>query len=180
MTSKVWTVGMISLGVIVACSSEKPGTGDPNVVDAASDAAGGADVGSGCALLASPLAHRSEAVTCPATASPDAAIVDQCLTDDQCATDTACACASEFHGNAIHTNQCVPAQCRVDSDCGAAGTCSPSSSGHCGSLTGLFCHTPADTCASNADCCGDSSRPLCGYQAELGHWACQAVIVCNG
>lgn len=106
--------------------------------------------------------------------------LDQCLTDTDCASGMACGCAAEFHGNAFHTNACVSSQCRVDSDCGQGGACSPSYSGYCGSLTGYYCHSPADTCAANADCNCDPARPLCRYQATLGHWSCQAIIICNG
>jgi hypothetical protein len=45
-------------------------------------------------------------------------------------------------------------------------------------LAGYYCHGPADDCQSDTDCCG--STPACRYQPALGHWACQAVVVCNG
>jgi hypothetical protein len=45
-------------------------------------------------------------------------------------------------------------------------------------LTGFFCHSAEDTCNTDSDCC--SSTPACRFQSELGHWACQAVMVCNG
>src|SRR5207342_512579 len=92
--------------------------------------------------------NRPVAVACAASGLPG---TDQCMTDDDCAAGTACGCATQFRGNAIHTNTCVQAQCRVDSDCGPGGTCSPSESGYCSSLTGYFCHKPTDTCVTDAD-----------------------------
>jgi len=103
---------------------------------------------------------------------------DQCLVDADCASGQACRCSNQQRGNALGGNSCVPTGCRVDADCGPRGTCSPDTSGHCGSLGGDQCHSAADACNSDADCCG--STPRCGYQPELGHWACAAIIVCNG
>jgi hypothetical protein len=105
--------------------------------------------------------------------------IDQCLTDSECPSGQACGCASEFGGNAIHTNACVPAQCRIDSDCGrSVGICSPAK-GYCGGLLGYYCHAAGDACITDADCC-DNSAPSCQYQPMLGHFACQAAIGCNG
>jgi hypothetical protein len=106
---------------------------------------------------------------------------DQCLTDTDCPTGQACGCASQFGGNAIHYNRCVPAQCRQNSDCGTGGICSPSNGAYCSSLTGYYCHSPADTCTTNADCCnGNLSSSECLYSEALGHFACQAQVVCSG
>jgi hypothetical protein len=106
--------------------------------------------------------------------------VDQCVTDANCPSGQACGCANMFGGNAIHANACVEAACRVDADCAAlgSGVCSPSRGARCGGLTGYQCHSPADDCQSDADCCGD--KPACRYQTPLGHWACEAISVCNG
>ena len=105
--------------------------------------------------------------------------IDACLTDSDCPTGQACGCANQFGGNAIHTNACVAARCRVDADCGrSVGICSPAKGG-CGSLTGYYCHSGADTCITDADCC-DPGTPSCQYQPTLGHFACQASVGCNG
>jgi hypothetical protein len=105
--------------------------------------------------------------------------LDQCLTDSDCPSGQACGCAGQFGGNAIHTNACVPAQCRVNSDCDrSVGICSPTK-GYCGNLLGYYCHTAEDSCITDADCC-DQSIPSCQYQPSLGHFACQAAIGCNG
>ena len=105
---------------------------------------------------------------------------DECHLDTDCSSGFACACAAGYYGgNAIHGNPCVPAQCRIDADCKTpGGTCAPSFSGRCGALSGYYCHSPADTCNTDADCCG--STPNCSYQPTLGHWACQSFTVCNG
>jgi len=104
--------------------------------------------------------------------------LDQCLTDSDCAAGTACQCSNTFRGNARSGNACVPTGCRVDADCGPGGACSPDTSGRCGSVSGFHCHTAADTCHSDSDCCG--TTPKCAYQAEVGDWECIAVIACNG
>jgi hypothetical protein len=104
---------------------------------------------------------------------------DQCLSDSDCPSGQACGCATQFAGNAFHTNRCVPSNCRVDSDCGENGFCSDTSSGYCGSFSGFYCHTPADQCHTDADC-SSVSTPTCSYQPMLGYWACQAHSVCTG
>ncbi len=104
---------------------------------------------------------------------------DACLTDSDCPTGEACGCSSDFGGNAIHTNTCIPAQCRIDSDCGPGGICSPYRSDFCNSLSGYYCHSAADECTTNANCC-DPDKPSCKYQPTLGHFACEAVTACNG
>jgi Cys-rich repeat protein len=104
---------------------------------------------------------------------------DACINDSDCPSGQACGCAADYYGgNAQHPNLCFPAQCRVDADCPAGGVCEPSYGGPCGGLTGFFCHSASDTCNSSSDCCGNLSA--CLYQPELGHWACQAVMVCSG
>jgi hypothetical protein len=105
---------------------------------------------------------------------------DGCLSDDDCAAGAACVCRGGLRGQ----NVCFPATCRVDSDCGPGGVCSfsgflescplgygPSCEvGGC-ATEGFYCHTAADTCLTNSDCCGSTE---CEYQPTLGHWACQA------
>jgi hypothetical protein len=118
---------------------------------------------------------RPQSVTCAASAGDD-----QCLTDGDCPTGMACACSNELSGVGAPANTCLAAQCRVDADCGSHYACSPSGSGHCGSVTGLFCHSLRDTCTTNADCCSESSAGACVYQPALGFFACQAPIPCVG
>lgn len=138
----------------------------------------GPDAGSiSCATTAD---CQAAAVDLPWLCYQGMCIVDQCLTDGDCTNGMACGCASDFGGNAMHTNRCVLTQCRVDADCGQDGACSPSHAGPCSSLTGYYCHSSADTCSANADCTCDPDRPACLYQPTLGHWACQARIICSG
>jgi hypothetical protein len=101
-----------------------------------------------------------------------------CLVDSDCPRGQACECLNA-NPNVPGGNRCVSAQCRVDSDCGANGVCSADYSSPCGRVAvGYFCHSPADTCSTSSDCCGDT--PTCAYQSALGHWACQAVAPCTG
>jgi len=103
---------------------------------------------------------------------------DACLVDGDCPTGEACGCSNMFRGNIAQANRCVMSSCRVDADCGPGGVCSPSFSARCGGLAGFYCHSAADSCQTDTDCCG--STPQCRYQPTLGHWACQAIVVCNG
>jgi hypothetical protein len=106
---------------------------------------------------------------------------DQCLTDADCANGGACGCSSDYYGGniAYHPNICVPANCHVDADCGAGGFCSPSR-GRCGTFTGFYCHTSADTCVDpTADCAGCSNTNACVYAPTVGAFVC-GLSVCNG
>ena len=104
---------------------------------------------------------------------------DQCTSDTDCATGQACACANEQVGNAEHTNTCVTTQCRSDSDCAAGQVCSPTVGDLCSGGGPFFaCHSAADTCRVDADCC--TSAPSCRYQPTVGHWACVGVCTVNG
>ena len=107
--------------------------------------------------------------------------VDQCLGDSDCAPGTACECGVDYtdDSDGAHINSCVPAQCRTDSDCGSGGLCSPSRTGNCGA-SGFYCHTSADTCISDSDCCEEPNAPNCFYVSTLGHWACVGLILCSG
>ena len=104
---------------------------------------------------------------------------DQCLTDSDCPTGQACGCASQFGGNAVHTNRCVASNCRVDKDCGQNGVCSAIDTGYCGSFDGFYCHMPDDQCHTDVDCT-NMIAPRCTYIPMLGHWACEAASVCAG
>jgi Cys-rich repeat protein len=103
---------------------------------------------------------------------------DQCSTDGDCPSGQACSCASEQIGNAEHVNRCVTVQCRVDSDCGAGQWCSRTEEDLCSGGPFFACHSSADTCRVDADCC--SSAPSCRYQEMLGHWACVPTCTAAG
>jgi hypothetical protein len=102
---------------------------------------------------------------------------DDCMKDADCPNNGVCSCAGNTFGFAKSTkNSCVPANCHVDGDCGAAGFCSPTTSPDCGSFYGVqgyYCHTPADSCTNDGDCPkqGQTSGH-CSYAPEVGHWAC--------
>jgi hypothetical protein len=106
---------------------------------------------------------------------------DFCLADGDCQKGYVCACGGETitmrpppgetdaASQAYAINLCVPATCRMDSDCGPEGYCSPSYNG-CGNLEGYYCHGPADTCADPAkDCCGSQ---YCIWSAAAGAFSC--------
>lgn len=107
--------------------------------------------------------------------------LDECLTDTDCPTGQACACRPNYGG----WNSCAPSNCRVDSDCGPMGFCSPSYSAYCSAaVEGYFCRTVADTCETDSDCkdAGGSlpsgTSPQCAYQPNLGYWTCRTSTAC--
>jgi hypothetical protein len=105
---------------------------------------------------------------------------DQCLTDSDC-TGGVCGCSTDYYGGnaAYHPNICVAANCRVDSECGAGGYCSPSR-GRCGTFEGFYCHGPSDTCVNpQTDCTSCSSGFSCVYAPTVGAFVCGG-SVCNG
>ena len=184
------------------------GVPDSGGTDASSDGASNGDAHPAiqCDAGTSPVG-RATAPACPATTSFDAGSVacttfadcqdagsssfqacladrcsiDQCFTDSDCPTGQACGCATELRGNARHTNRCLPSGCRVDSDCANGEKCSASYDPYCGSLSGYYCHSPADTCTTDATCCSpDTTVYNCAYAPELGHFACQARQGCGG
>ena len=107
---------------------------------------------------------------------------DACLSDGDCGSDTSSACdcdaAPGGAGSTGSPMRCVAANCRVDSDCGPAGYCSPSVSGGCGTVAGVFCHTTDDECGNDSDCAAPTNA--CMYLPELGHWACGFRSGCGG
>jgi hypothetical protein len=105
---------------------------------------------------------------------------DECLTDSDC-PGQACSCASDYYGgNGLHANQCVPANCHVDSDCGPNGYCSPSV-GYCGTYGGFYCHTKKDTCVDPTKDCADCTTfgNACQYSPAAGGFTCGSAV-CNG
>jgi len=98
--------------------------------------------------------------------------------DTDCKTGELCVC----HGSAYtdgQGNTCMPGNCRVDSDCGTAGFCSPShGTSGCGGVTGYYCHTVADTCTNDSDCSG-SPIDVCAWSAKQSRWTCQRSLLCG-
>jgi Cys-rich repeat protein len=106
---------------------------------------------------------------------------DLCAADGDCADAGVCLCGTSIgtvgsDGTPIREgNRCVPANCRVDSDCGAGGVCSPTVGTSCGPRNGIVgyeCHTPSDTCTTDAQCQDGGLGGYCAFQPTLGHWAC--------
>jgi hypothetical protein len=114
--------------------------------------------------------------------------VDQGVTASGCPSGQACGCGNISGGaSGTYANRCVDARCRVDSDCPSPGTggCAPSRNGRCNEVTGYDCHSPADECQSDADCCGSGSgvpgdARACRFLPSLGHWICGYVWACFG
>jgi hypothetical protein len=112
--------------------------------------------------------------------SGDFCSYDGCFADGDCADGGVCLCGTALatrgsDGTALRTGSlCVPARCRVDSNCGAGGFCSPTLSTFCGlrnGVQGYECHTPNDECTTDAQCT-DGGGGYCAFQPTLGHWAC--------
>jgi hypothetical protein len=105
---------------------------------------------------------------------------------DTCGTDTDCVgavCECRQQATDVAANSCwAGGNCRVDSDCGPGGFCSPSqvatgclvfdvSSGQ-----GYFCHTANDSCLDNGDC-GEQEivagrGRVCAYELATSRWGC--------
>ena len=108
---------------------------------------------------------------------------DECASSADCTTaSTSCACGDI---NAGSYNVCVPSNCKVDTDCGANGYCSPSY-GSCGTFGGeyggVYCHTANDECVNDSDCTGngETSGPgYCAFDTTKAAWAC-SYSVCAG
>ncbi len=67
----------------------------------------------------------------------------------------------------------MPGNCRVDSDCGANGFCSPTAtSDGCGEVAGYYCHTAADSCTNDSDCEGVDSMECIWVDGD-SRWECK-------
>jgi len=102
---------------------------------------------------------------------------DTCAHDTDCATGHLCAC----HGGAYTNggNSSVAGNCRIDSDCGAKGYCSPSRAvGGCGGLGGYYCHTAMDACINDSDCPSGGGPEVCAYSLTSLHWQCIPELLC--
>jgi hypothetical protein len=72
----------------------------------------------------------------------------------------------------------MPGNCRVDSDCGANGYCSPTAGGGCGGVSGYYCHTAEDTCVNDSDC-QMNGPDVCEYSTGDGRWECVEEELCG-
>lgn len=93
---------------------------------------------------------------------------DECFLDSDCA-DFVCECG----GN--DPNYCFrEGNCKVDSDCGANGYCSPSADTCNWGTVGYYCKTVKDECSRDRDC--DSKN--CMYSREESCWICGSAGFC--
>jgi hypothetical protein len=121
---------------------------------------------------------------------------DACASDSDCLDNVPCQCRASASDS--EANTCASASnCRIDSDCGPGGFCSPSvvdnfcdcpSTALCGPDVhcwagntpvpcscgdgcghGYYCHTPNDTCLDDSDCVGQGT---CNYDRLNNLWFC--------
>ncbi len=96
---------------------------------------------------------------------------DACFSDSDC-PGTPCDCRASASDTA--PNVCgTGSGCRIDSDCGPCGFCSPSESADSfcvGADYEYFCHTSKDECVDDVDCKGSSGS--CNYDATKAAWTC--------
>lgn len=90
-----------------------------------------------------------------------------CVTDADCAADQACLCGEPV-------GQCVPAACRVDSDCSAGLLCADY-------LQQPFCGGPALACQSrNDECVGTADCETCTIEEGNRHRTCSSSVCIIG
>jgi len=101
---------------------------------------------------------------------------DQCQRDSDCklAAEPTCACHGAPYTIYGAGNACVLGDCRIDSDCGAGGYCSPAGALD---LYGYYCHTPQDTCTNDDQCggCSGAEMPRCVFATGDHHWKCECI-----
>jgi len=106
---------------------------------------------------------------------PPACSYDGCFGDSDC-SNALCVCRESIASS--DANRCESpsgGNCRLDSDCGPSGFCSPSLFGCLGSDTcgyGYYCHTPQDACVDDQDCASGRER-ACGYDLLEKRWECK-------
>jgi hypothetical protein len=96
---------------------------------------------------------------------------DQCQRDTDCKAGELCVChdsTRQWGGNT-----CMPGNCRIDSDCGPNGYCSPEYGWpqQCGYVIGYYCHTKNDLCTNDSDC---ASNKVCTWVGDAGAWECRS------
>jgi hypothetical protein len=92
---------------------------------------------------------------------------DTCSSDSDCPPHVPCDCRASSTDPS--PNSCITgSNCRVDSDCGASGYCSPSTTSLC-DLAGYFCHTAGDQCGNDTDC---GTSDACAFNAQDQKWEC--------
>jgi hypothetical protein len=105
-----------------------------------------------------------------------------CASDRECPEGQVCTCdvtlytrrGGTFDDYTIKHGQCVPAECKQDSDC-ASGLCGRSARyDGCGDDIQFACRTDHDTCVSQADCGYADGGSTCSFdEYEKKAWICQ-------
>ena len=146
----------------------------------------------------------------PAFKDGNRCLYDECTTDDTCPMGDVCVCSGDdatlcrssicncnpaSKACVVQTrsddtvcscgaaNACMKGNCRVDSDCGTAGYCSPAID-VCNRFFGYYCHTPADECSDESDCPTSDQRICTPAAATTGgdstntKWICSAASSC--
>jgi hypothetical protein len=128
-------------------------------------------------------------------------VYEECSSDAECEAGSSCFCSDDttYCSAGYSTscplqgdegvcacgiaNQCKKGNCRVDSDCGLGGYCSPAID-DCGYVLGYFCHTPADECVNDDDCTKLDAGPV-GFlgclpdpSANYSRWICTRPASC--
>jgi hypothetical protein len=98
----------------------------------------------------------------------------ECMTQSDCPDGQACLCAGATSDRTVVAfNQCVPADCTQQSDCGAF-ECAASAARDCsGRVQGLYCQESGDACRGLDACSGSCSR------ADDESWSCAPDPICN-
>lgn len=105
---------------------------------------------------------------------------DTCFSDSDCSDNRPCECRQSETDSAANYCVVTGGNCRIDSDCGPGGFCSPSLLGdYCGFDSsigeGYFCHTPQDSCLNDSDC---DSASICAYSLQISHFTCVTGYLC--
>jgi hypothetical protein len=98
----------------------------------------------------------------------------ECMAQSDCPDGQVCLCAGATGDRTVVAfNQCVPAECTEQSDCGAF-ECAASPAQDCsGRVQGLYCQKSGDACQSLDTCPGGCSR------ADDESWQCSAEPACH-
>ncbi len=105
---------------------------------------------------------------------------DGCASDRDCQGGVCDCRESPAHITWGTQTVCLGGNCRMDSDCGQGGYCSPSPALGCGaqSWSAYYCHTPGDQCVDDADC--NQGNAYCAYDTGSSRWVCSTGMCIDG
>ncbi len=106
-------------------------------------------------------------------------LYDECESDDDCGETAACACGEVGTGRDMPNNRCVPAECRLDADCGP-GLCLASVSSESCTPPGTYvraymCATEGDSCRNDDTCEACASAGSRCLAEEGASFACTEI-----